>query len=55
MDKSNITIVVVSYYRGKRLKRCLETIDKDFKVIVWDNNTQGEELEYVKKSPTNFP
>jgi len=55
MDKSNITIVVVSYYRGKRLKRCLETIDKDFKVIVWDNNTQGEELEYVKKAQQTFP
>ena len=54
-NKSNITIVIVSYYRGKRLKRCLETIDKDFNIIVWDNNTQGKELTYVQEAEQAFP
>ena len=55
IKKSEITIVIVSYYRGDRLKRCLETIDDNFKVIVWDNNTQGEELDKVKNTQKLFP
>lgn len=47
-NKSDITIGVVSYYRGDRLNKCLNTIDPSINVIVWDNNTQGDELEKVK-------
>lgn len=54
MTKQNITIVVVSYYRGKRLSRCLSTIDPAMSVIVWDNNTLGEELDYVKEAQQSF-
>lgn len=55
IDKKDITVIIVSYYRGRRLKRCLETIGKDFNIIVWDNNTQGKELEYVKEAEQAFP
>lgn len=54
MKKSDITIVIASYYRGDRLKRCLETLSDMPNVLVWDNNTQGEELEKIKKFLFNF-
>jgi glycosyltransferase involved in cell wall biosynthesis len=54
-NKSDITIGIVSYYRGNRLKKCLDTIDPSIKVIVWDNNTQGEELTQVKLAEQSHP
>ena len=47
VKKSEITIVIVSYYRGERLKRCLDSINKLTPTIIWDNNTTGEELDKV--------
>jgi glycosyltransferase involved in cell wall biosynthesis len=55
MNISDITIVIVSYYRGNRLNRCLDTLKNVPNVIVWDNNTTGEELEKVKKAEQNHP
>jgi glycosyltransferase involved in cell wall biosynthesis len=49
MTKSEITIVVVSYYRAARLKRCLDTLLDMPNVIVWDNNTTGDELKAIKQ------
>jgi glycosyltransferase involved in cell wall biosynthesis len=54
-SKSDVTIVIVSYYRGDRLKRCLDTLDNSFPVIVWDNNTTGEELNKVKIAEKSHP
>ena len=48
MDIRDITIVIVSYYRGDRLQKCLETLKNIPNIIVWDNNTKGEELEKIK-------
>jgi glycosyltransferase involved in cell wall biosynthesis len=48
MTKADITIVIVSYYRSSRLKRCLDTIKDVPNVIVWDNNTTGAELEAIQ-------
>ena len=54
VDKNNITAIIVSYYRGDRLRVCLESL-KDLKnIIVWDNNTKGEELEKIKKVEKDF-
>ena len=55
MNISDITIVIVSYYRGSRLNRCLDTIKDVPNIIVWDNNTTGEELELVKQAEQNHP
>ena len=54
-NKSDITIVIVSYYRGDRLKKCLDTIDPLVPVIVWDNNTTGDELEKIKIAEKSHP
>ena len=55
MKLSNITIVIVSYYRGSRLNKCLDTLNKCPNIIVWDNNTTGEELDKVKQAEQNHP
>lgn len=49
MTKSDITVVVVSYYRSSRLKRCLDTLKDVPSVIVWDNNTTGGELHAIRR------
>lgn len=61
MTKSDITVVIVSYYRASRLKRCLDTLKDMPNIIVWDNNTTGPDLEQIKQlqasgeySNTNF-
>lgn len=54
IKKSEITIAIVSYYRGERLKKCLDTIDNEFPVIVWDNNTTGEELDKIKLAEQTY-
>jgi glycosyltransferase involved in cell wall biosynthesis len=54
VNKNDITVAIVSYYRGDRLKVCLESL-KDIKnIIVWDNNTKGEELEKIKNVEKDF-
>jgi glycosyltransferase involved in cell wall biosynthesis len=55
MNINNITIVIVSYYRGNRLNRCLDTLKNVPNIIVWDNNTTGDELEKVKQAEQNHP
>jgi glycosyltransferase involved in cell wall biosynthesis len=57
MTKADITIVIVSYYRSSRLKRCLDTIKDVPNVIVWDNNTTGDELEAIQalQSSNDYP
>lgn len=55
MKINDITIVIVSYYRGDRLRRCLETIKNVPNIIIWDNNTTGEELEKIKQIEKDFP
>ena len=55
MNINNITIVIVSYYRGSRLNKCLDTLNNVPNIIVWDNNTTGEELEKVKLAEQNHP
>jgi len=55
MDINNITIIIVSYYRGSRLNKCLDTLKNVPNIIVWDNNTTGEELEKVKLAEQNHP
>lgn len=54
MNKSDITIVVVSYYRSNRLKRCLDSLNDMSNIIVWDNNTTGEELIKIKEIVPNY-
>jgi glycosyltransferase involved in cell wall biosynthesis len=53
MTKSDITVVVVSYYRANRISRCLDTLQDIPNVIVWDNNTTGEELQLLKTIDKN--
>lgn len=48
MTKSDITVVVVSYYRAARVRRCLDTLQDVPNIIVWDNNTTGEEFQALK-------
>jgi glycosyltransferase involved in cell wall biosynthesis len=48
MNPQDITIVVVSYYRGDRLKKCISTLNNMPNIIIWDNNTTGEELNKIK-------
>ncbi len=55
MNINNITIVIVSYYRGSRLNKCLDTLNNVPNIIVWDNNTTGEELKKVKLAEQNHP
>jgi glycosyltransferase involved in cell wall biosynthesis len=55
MNINSITIVIVSYYRGSRLNKCLDTLKNIPNIIVWDNNTTGEELEKVKLAEQNHP
>jgi glycosyltransferase involved in cell wall biosynthesis len=55
MNIDDITIVIVSYYRGSRLNRCLDTLKNVPNIIVWDNNTTGDELEKVKQAEQNHP
>ena len=55
MNINNITIVIVSYYRGNRLNKCLDTLKSVPNIIVWDNNTTGEELEKIKLAEQNHP
>lgn len=55
MNKQDITVVVVSYYRAARLERCLETIKEMPNVIVWDNNTTGEELAAISELESKYP
>lgn len=55
IDLSNITVFIISYYRSSRLLRCLESLQADLNIIVWDNNTRGEELEKIKLIEKQFP
>jgi len=55
IEKENITAVVVSYYRGDRLRVCLDSLNDLKNIIVWDNNTKGEELEKIKKIELDKP
>jgi glycosyltransferase involved in cell wall biosynthesis len=55
MRPSDITAVIVSYYRGDRLRKCIETLHLLPNIIVWDNNTTGEELEKIKQIEKDFP
>ena len=54
MKKTEITALIVSYYRGDRLRKCIETLRDLPNIIVWDNNTQGEELEKIKQIDKDF-
>jgi len=54
MKEQDITIGIVSYYRGKALKRCIESLSPLFNIIVFDNNTTGEDLEDIKEIDKNF-
>jgi hypothetical protein len=54
INKNDITAVVVSYYRGDRLKICLESLDLS-NITVWDNNTKGEELQKIKNVERDMP
>jgi glycosyltransferase involved in cell wall biosynthesis len=55
MKPSDITLVIVSYYRGNRLRKCIETIKDMPNIIVWDNNTTGEELDIIKQIEKDYP
>ena len=55
MTKQDITIVVVSYYRSARLRRCLDTLADAPNIIVWDNNTTGEELSKIEALAAERP
>lgn len=54
MNINEITIVIVSYYRGDRLRRCIETLKDVPNIIVWDNKTTGEELDKIKKIEQDY-
>jgi glycosyltransferase involved in cell wall biosynthesis len=55
MKPSEITAVIVSYYRANRLRKCIETLHLLPNIIVWDNNTTGDELEKIKQIEKDFP
>lgn len=55
IKKENITAIIVSYYRGDRLKICLDSLEGLDNIMIWDNNTKGEELEKIKKIEQNKP
>ena len=55
MEISNLTIVIVSYYRGDRLRKCLDTLKLAPNIIVWDNNTTGDELKKIQSIEKDFP
>lgn len=57
MTKKDITIVIVSYYRSSRLQMCLDTLNDVPNIIVWDNNTTGDELDAIQnlESSNNYP
>ena len=55
MKPSELTVLIVSYYRGDRLRKCIETLHLIPNIIVWDNNTTGEELEKIKQIEKDFP
>jgi glycosyltransferase involved in cell wall biosynthesis len=55
MKKSDLTVLIVSYYRGNRLRRCIETIKDVPNIMVWDNNTTGEELDIIKQVEKDYP
>lgn len=55
INKSEITAFIISYYRGNRLRKCLETLKDLDNIIVWDNNTIGKELENIKQIEKDFP
>ena len=57
MLKENVTAVIVSYYRPKRLKRCIESLHELENILVYDNNTTGQDLDDIKQLSypnTNF-
>lgn len=49
MFRNNITAVIVSYYRPKRLKRCIESLHQLDSILVYDNNTTGQDLHDIKQ------
>lgn len=55
MELKDITIFIISYYRGHRLRECLEGLKDMPNIIVWDNNTTGKELELIKQTEKTFP
>jgi glycosyltransferase involved in cell wall biosynthesis len=54
MIPNDLTILIISYYRGNRLRKCIETLQGFPNIIVWDNNTTGEELEKIKQIEKDF-
>ena len=55
MNSSDLTVLIVSYYRGNRLRKCIETIKGIPNIIVWDNNTTGKELDIIKQVEKDYP
>lgn len=49
MLQKQITAVIVSYYRSKRLQRCIESLHELENILVYDNNTTGQDLDNIKK------
>lgn len=55
MNPLDLTVLIVSYYRGNRLRKCIETIKDIPNIIVWDNNTTGKELDIIKQVEKDYP
>tara|TARA_R110000803_G_scaffold149397_1_gene214792 strand:+ start:430 stop:1329 length:900 start_codon:yes stop_codon:yes gene_type:complete len=55
LQPTDLTVFIISYYRGDRLRKCIETLSLIPNIIVWDNNTTGEELEKIKQIELDFP
>ena len=54
LQYKDITPIIVSYERGDRLRKCVETLNDCPRILVWDNNSQGKELEKIKKVDDDF-
>ena len=54
LQHKDITPIIVSYERGDRLRKCVETLNDCPRILVWDNNSQGKELEKIKKVDDDF-
>jgi glycosyltransferase involved in cell wall biosynthesis len=55
LQPKDLTVLIISYYRGDRLRKCIETLHLIPNIIVWDNNTTGEELYKIKQIENDFP
>ena len=49
IKKEDITPTIISYYRSKRLEKCLNSLKEFKRIYVWDNNTEGEDLDKMKE------